>query len=493
MRTNVKIADINGIKYIMCLILLISVITLALPAVTAAGIGDKPEADDQYTPNTGQSPYQGPQTSEKKWNYTVDGSMSTPVVDVDGNIYFTSTNSTDENEQGVLYALDHNGKLKWKYTINNQFGSYAVFPPVIGPDDIIFFTNDLYTETGSHSNIYAIYPDGGEKWKYTITNFDNTITTTPPVIGPDGTIYFGFDVLDEQRMIQEGVLIALNPDGTKKWSFSVNKNTIDNSPAITPDGTIYTPASGYDSPGILYALNPEGITLWQFLINEGADNMFQSPPVIGSHGTIYLGAYTFGTDSLAILYALNPDGTQKWKKVVGNSISSPLALANDGTLYFSVDGLTLFAINSENSEIKWKFQLDNPLVFQPTIGSDGTVYFGGTYEPLTFYALNPNGTVKWTLEGVNTRSPAVIAPDGTLYFAAALLADNRAYTVLYAIQSTNANGNGSDNNSVTDPNNVTGAYVGDDPVGMQDTGLPLGMLALAVIMVLGGLFVPKRR
>jgi len=85
--------------------------------------------------------------AKKKWNYTVDGIMSTPVVDVDGNIYFTSTNYTDENEQGGLYALDPNGKLKWKYTINNQFGSYALFPPVIGPDDIIYFTNDLlYTD-----------------------------------------------------------------------------------------------------------------------------------------------------------------------------------------------------------------------------------------------------------------------------------------------------------------------------------------------------------
>ena len=50
-----------------------------------------------------------------------------------------------------------------------------------------------------------------------------------PAIGADGTVYVGS---------HDSNLYALNPDGTEKWSFTAGK-AVSSSPAIGADGTIY--------------------------------------------------------------------------------------------------------------------------------------------------------------------------------------------------------------------------------------------------------------
>jgi outer membrane protein assembly factor BamB len=55
------------------------------------------------------------------------------------------------------------------------------------------------------------------------------------------------------------------------------------------------------------------------------------------------------------------------------------------------------------------------MVFFPAIGADGTIYFGSWDD--YFYALNPDGTLKWRFRAENAidSSPA-IDTDGTIYF-----------------------------------------------------------------------------
>jgi len=49
-------------------------------------------------------------------------------------------------------------------------------------------------------------------------------------VGSDGTIYAGTG---------NGFLIAINPDGTLKWRYDTGGSSIECSPAIGSDGTIY--------------------------------------------------------------------------------------------------------------------------------------------------------------------------------------------------------------------------------------------------------------
>src|SRR5579871_1358921 len=78
--------------------------------------------------------------------------------------------------------------------------------------------------------------------------------------------------------------------GQKLWSFSAGQN-IQSSPVIGTNGTVYFGADN----GKLYALDPKGIEVWEFA--AGANVI--SAPAIGADGTLYFGSLDRN------LYALN--------------------------------------------------------------------------------------------------------------------------------------------------------------------------------------------
>ena len=140
-----------------------------------------------------------------------------------------------------------------------------------------------------------------------------------------------------------------------------------------------------------------------------------SSPIIGSDGIIYVGSEN------GKFYALNPDGSQKWAYDAGSVIyrSTP-ALSQDGTIYFGA-GYYLYALTSQG-EFKWKYAVSGPIGSSPAVGQDGTIYFGS--EDAYVYALNPDGTLKWSFTYGSDdiySSPAVaIGPDGTIYIGSEL-------------------------------------------------------------------------
>ncbi len=66
----------------------------------------------------------------------------------------------------------------------------------------------------------------------------------------------------------------------------------------------------------------------------------------------------------------------------------------------------------ENQRIRWRLDLGSPFSGRWTaVADDGTIYatVGGE-----FFAVNPDGTLRWTLPGVGGE-PIDVAPDGTIY------------------------------------------------------------------------------
>lgn len=92
------------------------------------------------------------------------------------------------------------------------------------------------------------------------------------------------------------------------------------------------------------------------------------------------------------------------------------AIGEDGTVYVGAywDG-NLYAFDPTTGATKWTFQTGGAIECSPVVDSAGTIYIGA--DNGTFYALYPNGTLKWALPSLPyyTLSSPTIGPDGTIY------------------------------------------------------------------------------
>ena len=200
---------------------------------------------------------------------------------------------------------------------------FVVSSPAIGADGTVYVgsaTGTLF----STGNLYAINPDGTQKWAFPPANVESA-----PAIGVDGTVYVGSV---EGDVDTANNLYAINPDGTQKWVFPTG-STVVSSPAIGADGTVYVGSVDNN----FYAINPDGSEKWRFPTGDWVT----SSPAIGADGTVYVGSNDFN------LYAINPDGTQKWAFPTGGEVRSP-AIGADGTLYVGSGDGNLYAINGSS-------------------------------------------------------------------------------------------------------------------------------------------------
>jgi outer membrane protein assembly factor BamB len=265
----------------------------------------------------------------------------------------------------------------WRFTAEGMITG----GPVIGDDGTIYFGDwaDYF---------YALYPDGTFKWKY---RMGGTISSTP-AIGDDGTVYIGS---------WDHKLYAFKPNGFLKWKFNAGSN-IASSPTIAEDGTIYIGASGKK----LCAVNPNGTEKWHYDI---VGSIFSSP-AIGEDGTVYIGTHS------GYFYALHANGTLRWEKSLG-TIRGSASIADDGTVY--IEAGKLYALYPNNGTVKWTLSV-GAAHNSPSLDEDGVIYIGTS--AFKFYAIYPNGTIKWTHDFHDEDytaiwgSSAAISADGTIYF-----------------------------------------------------------------------------
>ena len=297
-----------------------------------------------------------------------------PAVGSDGSVYVSGAD-------GVLYAVNPDGRLRWSLKIEGAGSS-----PTIGPGGTVYLCNDK-------GDLYAVNPDGTKRWSHSVEAAGTWEVAGAgrqscgvPAIAPDGTLYVGGSGLH-----------AINPNGTARWTFDPGCKSI-SSPAIGADATLYACGSGDahgGAAGEVYAVNPDGKKRWEFNTGEPV-----GAPAIAADGTIYVGSIEnywsapgggygvggYGGDGGGIpyyggygggysgcLYALRPDGTKKWGFNIGNVMSAP-AVAGDGTVYVGSNDCHLYAINPDGT-FKWSYRMGDE-VSAPAIGARGTVYVG---------------------------------------------------------------------------------------------------------------------
>jgi outer membrane protein assembly factor BamB len=197
-------------------------------------------------------------------------SLGRPAIASDGTIYYSAFNTG-------LYARNPDGTEKWTVSLGpSSPGSDNDYMP--GVDTVAGF-GYIYTDVPGNA-LAALNPaDGFEIWRVGV---DSDIDSTP-VVGPDGTIYFGTDNAAK-------ALFAIDPNTrSEKWPRFVTGGQVDNIPALNPDGSeVYV----VSNDGNLYAVNTaDGEELWRFPIPVNpSDGVANSSPAVGADGTVYVGS-----------------------------------------------------------------------------------------------------------------------------------------------------------------------------------------------------------
>jgi hypothetical protein len=228
--------------------------------------------------------------------------------------------------------------------------------------------------------------------------------------------------------------------GTLQWSYNVGfgQNQLPYGPVVgitsSMQGGIYLG----DLFGNLYSLTPAGTLAWTITLPGGIG---ATPNGVGFDQNVYVAAPG------GKLYSVSPNGTLQWTFSPPGGLSrANLATFTDcgsaagcvSTIYIGNLCGVFYALNSDGS-VKWTyggFQRDCSL-YTPTtsaaIGADGTIYAGivdnindGTG---VLFALNPSGTLLWSTTAYGGGTPAVDANSGNIY----VLSFDRQH--LYAVNS----------------------------------------------------------
>jgi outer membrane protein assembly factor BamB len=287
--------------------------------------------------------------SEKFRRPLQSGDPVKPVIGANGLIYVS--------DYMTLRAFNASGTEQWSY----QAGSIIQTSPAVYPDGTIIIP--------TWDEIVALHPDGSIKWRHA----KEATYTMNVTIAQDGTIYY--DTGDNKRELH-----ALDPDGRLKWSIPQGSYY---QPAFGPDGTIYV-----NDEFTLWAVQPDGRVKWH-ISGETSEYRFNTAPVTGAGGTIYLGSRKETWQGLSdfCLMALHPEGSTDWKTILPASVNTYTLMATDSMIYFGGQDSTLYACRPDG-QIAWTLPLEGAL-YQPfNLSTEGILFV-----PECNSAINSNNRI----------------------------------------------------------------------------------------------------
>ena len=281
--------------------------------------------------------------------------------------------------------------LAWKIQLKKSITKGT--SPVINSDGV------LVVASGS-GTVFALDAEGTSLWTTEVGEAEKGITNrTVLALAPDGTLYAVTSIHDwpDPRVTR---LHALAPDGTKKWSVLIEEEIRSNL-TVDASGRVYLASK---ETGNLHVIQSDGSVAWVVEAGDG------HPPSIADDGTVISGGNT--------LQAHDSDGTLLWEVPMGEDVSSP-AIGDDGTVY--VCGPSgVYAFTSTGTQLWLAAPASGPGV-RPVIAQDGTLYVrgsGDTQFTIELYALNADGTIRWTRDDIPAPTGHVtVDAAGTVYVA----------------------------------------------------------------------------
>lgn len=275
---------------------------------------------------------------EENIQVTIEGSDGANAQELTHPVSLTA-NQVTPLEQSFSFESTVDGTGRWGFAANTSGGDQV---PAIGPDGTIYHSAERY--------LYAINPDGTQRWRYQFAQFFGGGTTSP-VLGPNGVIYAGDN---------NGDVHAVNAaTGVRVWRYHPTNRGFGNifSVTLSPSGTIYVGRGGQ-----LIALDSTGAELWAVTLEPESFDFAQNI-ALGQDGTLYV------TCSYRLM-AFNPDGSRRYVYETGNQ--NPPAIGADGNLYL-MTGSSLTSL-SPRGEVLWASE---PLQYPTSyvaIGAEDRIY-----------------------------------------------------------------------------------------------------------------------
>ncbi len=310
-------------------------------------------------------------TKTEKWHYKTNDKIFTTAVVCEDAICFESGN--------ILYALNIDGSLKWKYTLyegsfvnqHDEYDYYRSSPTVggttvyIGSEKGLVFGVDVKT--------------GGKVFQCQTPTAEFTIETTPLIY--DRKIYFGdWDGVFYSYNLSTGDMVWLY-DTKKDHSYPDWVNAIVTDP-IMYEGNIYFGGRSCN----LYCSDPQtGAKKWMY--HDGGNMWMLGGPIIAD-SSLYI-----GSSYQHIVHSFNAiTGKQNWKTGVEYRANGKPMVDGDnvyvGTEHDSDKKRgTLCAIDEKTGNLKVKMKIGGQIYSTPAL-YDGVIYFGCTDGYI--YAVDQN-------------------------------------------------------------------------------------------------------
>lgn len=265
------------------------------------------------------------------------------------------------------------GVVAWSYRIPGDVGGFAAS----ANGDILM--GDFFSDNTWSWEVYfsGIKPTGEVSFRRKVTPYDwgySQGIISSPAIDPSGNI-----VLPSTK----SQLIKFGPDVLPQWTINLRDGAPnDSSPAVLPDGTIR-----HYQFQMIKGFTPAGTEFLSTAASGGGS------VAVDNNGNM---AIVNGAGDQSNIYPrvqyYNAAGVKLWQTtgLAGGNASTP-AFGPDGTLYTNPRGNTFFAYNPDGT-VKWQ---DNASIsgLSPALGDNGQVYSAGSQ----IRAYNKDtGAILWT-------------------------------------------------------------------------------------------------
>ncbi|MEW5768585.1 MAG: FG-GAP-like repeat-containing protein [bacterium] len=340
---------------------------------------------------------------------------------------------------GKIYALSHDGKIKWSFTAGPRNYTWIESSPALGDIDkdgylevVIGVCDNTNTYKGK---IYALNHDGTQKWS---VSTDGHISSSPAIGDIDNDGYGEVIIGSEDKKVY-----ALNHEGksVNGWPKVTGSVGI-SSPALADingeNGLEIVISGGRD--GKLYVWNHRGEALkgWPFNTNEG---LFTSPVLGDINGDGKIEIAVASTNGNVYVWDTQGSLLKSWlmfsKTYSDGDIYSDLALGNidqDGDLEiiaaaveysYSEKKLVNGGIYVWDHQGKLLFsQPTNGIPLSPAIGdingdgkidivagSEGSLWSGSNAD-ISAWDQNGNLTLSWSVQGMEGNDVVLSDLDG---------------------------------------------------------------------------------